>query len=289
MKLERKRPFWRHFEKLGLIIAITFSVLLTMIYLLLLYQSTESIPIILYNYVLDILSELIPALLIVSASLGIFRYFENVRKDDERELLLTEIADAMSGGESIAEFGLIQIHPAFPSQRFKEELQNASSVRVLTTWISDTFRDIDVWASSFKRKGCKIEILLLDPNTQFAKQRGIDLGLGESFVVTSIMNSISHIKNLVRNHDIDVNNKNFVLKKYQALPSVYFLICDDVAFVGYFWHSNRATHAPIYEYHRITSTNFGAMLHKEFERLRDSSSTMDIFPSAFAKSQKNQT
>lgn len=179
-----KKPFWRQFEKFSLILALTFAALLTIVYFLLLNETTNNISSTINLYLLEVLSELIPTLLIISVSLGIFRYFENVQKNDERALLVTEIADAVSGGESIAEFGIVKIHNSFPNHRFREVLHKATSIRVLTTWISDPIRDIEIWASCLQRKDCKIEILLLDPDTEFARQRGVDLGVGEDFVVS---------------------------------------------------------------------------------------------------------
>lgn len=273
---QNRQPFWRYFEKVGLLIAIVFAILLIAIYLLLLYQRSQNFTDTVYAFFLEVLSEVIPALLIVSASLGIFRYFEHVQKEEEQGILITKIAGAVSGGESISEFGLVKIHDAFPNNRLKEAMRTARRVRVLTTWISDPIRDIEIWQDCVQRRDCKIEILLINPNSDFARQRGKDLNLGEAFVVSSINNSISHLANLAKIHQGSMAANGFALKLYSALPSVYFFICDDVAFVGFYWHTNRATHAPIFEFNRVNSTSIGNMLNREFEKVYNSDSTIDM-------------
>lgn len=273
-----KHTFWNKIEKLagilGLIAVLFILIFYGLIDVLVTNDSPEEIAI---QILLNLLSEIMPVMLVGSVSFLLFGFIRERRELERRDDLQSALLDALTRGDAISESGLYTIHPTFPVGAFTRRLENAKDIRIMTTWINDTRRDSDAFIRAIKRSDSQTRILMLDPEAPCARQRSLDLGYeNASFVPHEIRNSLDWLRRSFGESRIS-SADDVAIKTYRALPSMQIYICDNHAFVGFYWHLSRSTSGVTLELHNINRTPFGGKLLLEFDKQWRSESSK-LFP-----------
>ena len=201
--LTRNQEIWRHIRVVGFVLSLTIIGMLTVIYVLILYQLNHSVSTTLLLYFQNVISNLIPSLIIVAVSLGLVHYIQEFQEFDKREILISKIAEAVGKGESISDYGLCKIWREFPIHQLGKCLTNAQHIRVLTTWLQEPFQHGRAWAEVVTQKGGTVEILMLSPYSPIAKQRSLDLDLQENYVSEKILTAANELERLCNRHYTD--------------------------------------------------------------------------------------
>ncbi len=230
-----------------------------------------------WNFFFDQLRELVSVLIVIGFSLFFLRKFKKIEEDQENEILISRIVYAIRGKQSIDQAGLFAVHNTFPLRKFTEKLKTASDIRIITTWMNEPMQDIRSLAKVAAKDSTKVRILMLDPDTEIAAQRNIDLGHTKgNYVERSIKNAIDRIQKLFDDNSLDSNINNFCVRKYKGLPSIQAYICDDYAYISFYWWQAQATQAPTFEFRQIDETDMGEMILNEFERIWGASVGNDV-------------
>jgi hypothetical protein len=186
--------------------------------------------------------------------------FKNEMREELRSALSTQFS-ALSEMELI---GIKKVYQTLPQQHIVELTSQAKKkVSILQTWIPD----IQLLENSFSTavdNGASIQILLLDPQSEFIKQRSLDLGYKDSQTGTkNVEANLAELERISVQHDID---KKLSCRVYNVLPSMHIYIIDDVIFLGFFWHGVPSKLGICLEISGTTS-HFGSQALIEFERV----------------------
>ena len=119
-------------------------------------------------------------------------------------------------------------------------LNTQKSIRIQDSWLVDPERYRRMFFAVFqKRQEVCIEILLLDPESAFAKQRSVDLHAREEGFVSERIKDAFHEFNLLREAGVKIT-----MAYYNSLPSVQQIACDQHRFIGFFTHGERSDLSP---------------------------------------------
>lgn len=289
---DEKGKLLRWIEVHGAFTALLIALLFILIRALLLFIWPEDQPVVIV-IAQDFLVESIPTLVFIAISLLVFKKYQDAQQQhessthtsrivtelqyllqEEREKnayeLLAKIREDRKMVKSIIDSGLYAIHSEFPDDIFRESLRKAKHVRALVTWLSDPL--LKTWDHIIEDGETTIEIILLKEDSEIAKLRSADIlgHSGNDIASGGIKGTISHFRRIYNAHHLDGKKRNVSIKCYEkSLPSIYFIICDQTAFVGLFWHGERATKCPILEFRNINihkRESIGHHLNKEFAK-----------------------
>jgi DNA-binding CsgD family transcriptional regulator len=177
--------------------------------------------------------------------------------------------------------GLVQVHLSMPVDLYANWLHQASThIRVLNTW---TGIFIDHGDSILKaiQNGVRVQMLLLDPSSPFARQRSHDLSLARGDVVIDQEEVSKNIRTSIRQLvtfclEPECDTSGLELRLYNAMPAVSMHQCDHHALVGFFPHSERTTTFPVLEIR--TDSPFGTQIEAEFSHLWQVATPIDLSP-----------
>jgi transcriptional regulator with XRE-family HTH domain len=157
--------------------------------------------------------------------------------------------------------GIEGVHPYLSESLLYERIVNAHAlIRIQDTWLPDPRSYRASFAEAFARnKALRVEILLLKPESVFAKLRATDLkARTEHYVSEQILDALFEFQTLADSgFDIEV-------RTYESSPSIQQIVCDDQALVGFFLHGERSDLAPQLDV-QIKDSLLGEFLRDEFE------------------------
>lgn len=177
--------------------------------------------------------------------------------------------------------GLIYVHLGMPLEVYISHIRQAKRlIRVLNTW-TGIFYDHTYLLVEPVRRGCTVQILLLDPSSAFARQRSLDLHLGNGSeqgdtdeVPKNIQASIRQFASIYP--ELEGLAGRLELRLYNLLPSFSVHQWDDRALIGFFPHTSRTTTFPMLEVE--LNTLLGIRFNEEFEAIWENSVTIDLSP-----------
>lgn len=176
---------------------------------------------------------------------------------------LHEAADLV---DEMERAGIKTTYAFLSTPQIKRHVSSGRRIRIMQTWIEqiEDYREslLEVGA----KEGYTIQVLLLDPNSEFARQRSRDLGFSENRVPKFIQENTAVLDQLRTNHHL----ANLEVRYYNALPSFQLYISDNYAFFGLFPHGVWSTAAPqlgIELKRQGEYTMFGELLSSEFDRI----------------------
>jgi predicted transcriptional regulator len=109
-------------------------------------------------------------------------------------------------------------------------------IRILHTFIDDPHQYEEAFVSA-TNNGSEIQLLFLNPDSPYAKQRSRDVWPKNSlnppddqFVSKQIIYSINVLHSMVEEHKM----KNLEVRLYDSLPSVALYVTDDQIMLGFF-------------------------------------------------------
>jgi len=215
-----------------------------------------------------VLANLLPTGLVFLIASLTSRYFTVVRQEEDRDELVNQIASkVIQSGQDVREFedaGIKMVYQEMPFDRIAALVAEARGpIKLMSTWLGSLTTSSDLFQKAAKN-GNTLQILLLNPDSEAAKQRGIDLYGDPGAVKRRVTSSIDEVMALSDRYSVTTK-----IRLYDNLPSVQAYIIGDTAMAGFFWHGSRSTFRTQLEVSRVNSSYFGLQLLAEFEETWD--------------------
>jgi transcriptional regulator with XRE-family HTH domain len=142
-------------------------------------------------------------------------------------------------------------------------------IRIQDTWVADPRRFTAAFLQA-TNNGVTVQVLLLDPESPYARQRSLDLQLkSELGVSDEIRETITQCGHL-RRDGVDVE-----VRLYSSLPSIPQIICDEHMFVGFFLHGERSDFISQLEIEG-SDTELYKIFEQDFSRTWDSAGSVNL-------------
>lgn len=137
---------------------------------------------------------------------------------------------------------------------------------ILTTWLLDNTGNKyqEAILKNTKRtdgENIPISMLMLKPDSVAFKMRKSD---NEAQDKRNHKDSTDLLRELASHNSTNESGLDIYLKYYQSLPYFYLHIFDEIAIVGFYWHSGRASHRTLIEVNLPQAGDFGEYLVQEF-------------------------
>ena len=191
------------------------------------------------------------------------------------------------GIEKIRRLSIFEVgeQPELPIAKFIEDVRKASDqVRILDTWTclinEDEYRkDFEPALKEAIRNGAKVEILLIEPDSEGARQRAAELGGSGIDVIEEIRRCLRRFGRLQQEVEEEITNsgdgqKHLEIKLYNASPSIYLHWCDDQTYWSFFSVNKRADKTPQLEV--PISAQLGRYLAHRFDELWEDDDTRPL-------------
>ncbi|BCJ75309.1 hypothetical protein CS0771_48530 [Catellatospora sp. IY07-71] len=140
--------------------------------------------------------------------------------------------------------GVRDIHEIFPTSDVVRGFANARSIRIVQTWIPDVIPMLRAMRAAAER-GCKIQVLLLDPNSPVAPLRARELGYTE--LDATRQNVEANLAELRRFARLAGVAANLEVRLYDGLPVAAIHAYDDTIFMSLYWRQTPAIQGPQFE------------------------------------------
>ncbi|HJQ27960.1 MAG TPA: DUF5919 domain-containing protein [Rubrobacter sp.] len=141
--------------------------------------------------------------------------------------------------EEARESGVDSIYSSLPDG-IEKKFQQASSIRVLQTWIGNLDRIADSLRKA-ANNNCTVQILLLDPNSVQARYRSKDQGENETAAKQRIEINLNHLERLMSEPN---TRGNIEVRTYDATPTMTIYGYDNIDIVGLYWRKKAAISFP---------------------------------------------
>lgn len=184
----------------------------------------------------------------------------------------TEKATQTLEGESHGLTGVKSVYKELDREFLRLNLRKAkNTICVLNTWLWST--DPIMWGAleNAGKQGVNIQILLLDPKSNVAKQRLADLGYSNTFVDTS--HGLRKIKSVIKSGKLPADK--LAVRLYTALPPFALYVADDWGLMGTFWHGRPSFDGPHIELD-IKASLLGAYAMETYTILWNSASPYKV-------------
>lgn len=232
--MKKKYQFgWRQeIEKITLMLSIASMVILIILYYV--FRMNEFVQ----NLIVDLFS----VALLFTLSQIFLGNLNSIRSREETDLLAGRMFELMTSHSErlkrIVDSGIVDTHDILPFPEIKYKISHAKKrIRVLHTFIDDPRQYKDSFLSATKNNKCNIQILLLNPDSPYAKQRSSDVwphdelnSPDEEYVSKQIRYAISVLRNMTSIGEL----KNVEVRLYDCLPSIAMYIIDDQVVFGFF-------------------------------------------------------
>ena len=248
-------------------------------YLVSFYEPASKIQTVTRSLTLGVIVHTVPTLIIIIVSFVLFKRILDKKSERERTELLAEIEKriertALSESElrrMLHDSGLQGVYEHHHRDRVLQEIGGCQrDVDILHTYLLEpnAFEHPLVEAS---RKGAKIRILLLNPESPIARQRSLDLWPGdnpddadENYVSSQIRLTVGEFKKICKANKLH----NFEMRLYNALLSVQIFKCDENLYLGFYPKGKNSFEAAQLKIHGNTFISrqffgeFNAIWHK---------------------------
>ena len=165
--------------------------------------------------------------------------------EEMNEQLLLALQQQFASVSELQDAGLRHIHKKLPIEKIVEDFANSkNTITILQTWLPDIVNFEQAFISALNN-GSEIKVLLLDPLSEYAKQRSKDLGYSDPNYASNIINAnIAHLQRFNRTRNA---LKKIEVRLYDALPSLQIYSCDQKKYIGFFYHGEWSTQMPTLE------------------------------------------
>jgi hypothetical protein len=212
-----------------------------------------------------VLAELGAVLIALSLLHIIYEHFlRQEQKADVTESMRAVMKEAFQGAEGLQKYGVVRIHERLPiaeiQQLFSAERER---IRILTTWIHE-YNAISPALREAVHNGTTFEILMLKPESVFARQRGLDLGYEEGHGQASVQTILRELRRDFASPELKARVH---VRFYDCLPSFAVHMAGETAIVSAcFPHYTLGTQVLQLEV-RGMNTPYGRVVAQEFEHL----------------------
>lgn len=193
------------------------------------------------TFVQELSIQLFSVSLLFTLSQVFLKNFRSMRAVEETEALAKRIAELVNNQanliRTVIDAGIMETCEAMPLVELKVRMSNAKQcVRIMHTFIDDPRQYKEAFVSA-TRNGSRIQLLFLNPDSQYARQRSRDVWPknsltppDEQFVSKQITYSIDVLHAMVVEHGI----KNLEVRLFDSLPSLALYVTDDQILLGFF-------------------------------------------------------
>jgi hypothetical protein len=221
-----------------------------------------------------VVAELGAVLLALSLLHIIFEHFlRQEQKADVTESMRTVMKEAFQGAEGLQKFGVVRIHERLPIHEIQQLFgAERGRIRILTTWIHE-YNAISPALREAVRNGALFEILMLKPESAFARQRGLDLGYEEGHGQASVQTILRELRRDFASPELKARVQ---LRFYDCLPSVAVHMAGETAIVSAcFPHYTLGTQVLQLEV-KGSNTLYGQFVTQEFEHLWNQAQAVEL-------------
>ncbi len=166
--------------------------------------------------------------------------------------------------------GLLSLHSELPEKSFFSKLKKSKEqIKIFQTWIPG-MKPLPSALIEAAKRGVDVQILLIQPQSEFAKQRTIDM----RWSPTKPFEAFDNLLWIIQKHNLQ-DVENFQVKFYNCLPPFLLYSIDDWMLLGIYWHPNGATTGLTLELGKTPESN-DILVHKTFNAIWDSNTTITI-------------
>lgn len=278
--IEKSRQWLKWTNRLAGLLSLTFITILVFIYfqpsivMFFLDPNEQEAK----NFIQNLAVNLIAVLCVFVISYYVFRFVQNEQAQVQEHDTLTALAQYLDNWfpqrESIVKSGVVRIYEIGYKADFRSNLHNQiatahNQVKVLLTWSQETLSLQQHLKTALQEShGLEIKILLLDPHSQAGQLRRKDLGQTPETLRTRRTDMLKLLDSL---QEI-CTPEQLQAKYYLCLPALQMIICDNRAFISFFWHGKSSEKGPQIEVQIRDDgqlTYFGSFVEDEFKKVWD--------------------
>lgn len=169
---------------------------------------------------------------------------------------------AISTGMDPEAAGILGVHNYLSEGLWEERIPGAQEhIRIQDTWLPDPRRYRNAFQEAAKRNpDLQIEILLINPESEFTTQRAVDLDARTKEFVADQIHDAIHDFTVLREWGVHIE-----VRLYDSFPSVQQIASDAHLLVGFFIHGERSDLAPQIEI--ANDSALGKFFEEEFQRV----------------------
>jgi hypothetical protein len=162
--------------------------------------------------------------------------------------LVEDVAEATNPRyEALEHFqsaGLTRVYENLGEAALVSKLRVACSIRILATWMGNR-NEVNGVLAERARNGCKVQVLLLQHDSGYAKLRSREIGYpDERHASREIEADLGDFHRLCRDPDVAANLE---VKAYDGSPVTYMVAYDNTRLLGYFWRNRPSVETPFFE------------------------------------------
>ena len=175
----------------------------------------------------------------VAAAIGSHFIYDRFLRKDEELLFVEKLRQLQFEKES----GIITTYEKFPLQDFVDDAKSGKhKLWILQTWISNLISIEDSIRAALE-KNMTVDILILNPKSNSAMARGIELGMvdDDDHVSREINSNLSKLSQLSSELK---HPSNFKIKLYDGNGIFDIYGIDDNIYLGFFWRKKNSIEAP---------------------------------------------
>ncbi|HEX4207775.1 MAG TPA: hypothetical protein VHZ51_26970 [Ktedonobacteraceae bacterium] len=252
--MANNKPF-RLYGRILFLVALSLFVVFTFVYIVV-SLNDRNLPARL-QAVTSFIASLYPNVFIIPiaflCSVIFLRPLQQVEQENNEERLLKKIEDrliprvdesimrAQAATISLFQLGVLEIAERFDYPVLGKRIALAEKrILILENWIGQNLYEYEEAFHQAVQKGVSIQVILLNPDSEFTKQRSRDLDHDEQYVPKLIRANITSLKNLRKK----LHLKKPQVKYHKSLPSLRIFICDERAIIGFYLHRVDAQYVP---------------------------------------------
>jgi hypothetical protein len=182
------------------------------------------------------------------------------------------------------EVGILQVYSSFPMGEFRQAMhrlamsgapqRTTGCIHILQTFIPymQHMHQFEHDVLGAIRRGCEVQVLLLDPRSHVVelRQRSLNPGYGRDSVRQQIQSNIEHLAQQRKCLPKDARDR-LELRVYNTMPSMSIYRVDDLFFLGYYFHGKLAIDGP--QLKVALQSSMGGSLVSEHDQLWNADTT----------------
>lgn len=154
------------------------------------------------------------------------------------------VKDAVSVCKGMQEAGIKKIKQGLTDDDIEAPIKAASKlIRIQQTWIPNRSK-INEEIVLAARRGCKVHILMLDPELEMATSRSNDLGMSDRHVSDEIDATLKSLKKHWLKHG---KPHNIEVRLHNCIPSQFLYQIDEKLYTGVFFVEKEGINGPVFE------------------------------------------
>jgi transcriptional regulator with XRE-family HTH domain len=177
------------------------------------------------------------------------------------------------------EAGIEVIHPDLSADLLEKHFLSATKlIRIQDNWLQDlpTYNRLFRQMLEGERPELEVQILLLDPTSDFAKLREKALNLPKGYLSRQIESATDIFKDIYKDFEKKFGSKFMEMKRFNVVPSVQHIAFDETIFIGFNSHTKRSQDA--YQLQIRGKSDLGSFFKADFQKVWKMPENKQIIP-----------